>query len=303
MIETKVFSSVILPLVLAFIMFGMGLSLTREDFKYIFVYPKGIITGLATQMIYLPLVAFALVYFAPLEYYYKVGIVLVAACPGGASSGLVVFLTGGNVAMSVSFTAINSFLTMLSIPFITNIALSLFAKQTIHFQMNIWDTLTHVFLITILPCMIGLFVHYKFENLARKVSRPMKIVLPILLAAAMLGAVLVEKSDIKILPSDYTDIFPYVLALNFLGLAGGYYIAKTVKLGNRNKLTVSMEVGLQNTGMAISIATSPFLLNDKSFAVPAAIYALFSFFTALLFAAWIKRKTLRAYLNRRFAKS
>jgi BASS family bile acid:Na+ symporter len=131
----------------------------------------------------------------------------------------------------------------------------------------------------------------------------MKIVLPVLLAIAMLGAVLVEKSDMKILPTDYSDILPFVLALNFLGLAGGYFIAKQVKLGNRNKLTVSMEVGLQNTGMAISIATSPFLLNDKSFAVPAAIYALFSFFTALMFAAWIKRKTVKAYLARRFGKS
>lgn len=299
MLETDFFSSLLLPIVLGLIMLGMGLSLTRNDFKYIFLFPKGILTGLFSQMVFLPALGFLIAWISGLPEYLMVGLILVAACPGGATSGLIVHLTGGNVAMSVSFTAINSFLTMLSIPFIVNLALYFFMGTQAPIEISFADTMVHVLLITVIPCIIGIAIRDKYPITAHNLERPLKIIMPIMLAVAMIGSIFLEKKKYVIPADSYAIILPFALMLNIGGLFGGYLIARLMKLGIRNRLTVGVEVGLQNTAMAISIATAPTLLNDTHYAVPAAVYALFSFFTAILFALWVRRKTLRALLKRK----
>lgn len=285
------FSTYILPAVLAFIMLGMGSTLTLDNFRYLLRFPKGLLTGLFGQMVFLPLMAIAIAYVAPVSSIVKVGLVLVAACPGGATSNLIVHLLRGNVAMSVSFSAINSFLTMFSISFWVNLALRLFAQGEASITLSVKETFMHIFLIVLLPCILGMLVKRFRPVFAQKAERPMNIAMPVLLAIAMIGAIFLDKKDnVEISAGLMTGIFPWVLLLNIAGLAGAFYLARLFKLGMRNSTTISIEVGMQNTGLAIYIATSAAMLNSPQAAIPAAVYALFTFFTAAGWGIFLRRR-------------
>jgi len=285
------FSTYILPAVLAFIMLGMGSTLTLENFSYLFRFPKGLLTGLLGQMVFLPLVAIAIAWVAPVSGVLKVGLVLVAACPGGATSNLIVHLLRGNVAMSVSFSAINSFLTMFSISFWVNLALSLFAGGSASIALSVQETFTHIFLIVLLPCVLGMVLKKWRPVFARKAERPMNIIMPVLLAIAMIGAIFIDKKDgVQVDGNLLAIVFPWVFLLNITGLVGAFYIARSFRLGIRNSTTISIEVGMQNTGLAIYIATAPAMLHSAEAAIPAAVYALFTFFTAIGWGIFLRRK-------------
>lgn len=285
------FSSYILPLVLAFIMFGMGATLTFDNFRYLFKYPKGLITGLVGQMILLPLLALLIAYLAPINPLFKIGLVLVASCPGGASSNLIVHLLKGNVAMSISFSAINSFLTLFSISFWMNLALIMFSDDSVAIEMDAWDTMEHIFLVVLLPAILGMLFNKYYFTLARRLDRIMNIAMPVLLGIAMIGAVFIDKkADTPISLDLILHIFPWVFLLNVVGLLGAYLLSRLFQLGNRNSTTISLEVGMQNTGLAIYIATSPAMLNSTDAAIPAAVYALFTFFTAVAWGIFLRRK-------------
>lgn len=286
-----IFSTYILPGVLAFIMFGMGSTLTLDNFRYLFKFPKGLVTGLTGQMIFLPIVAIGIAYFAPINVMYKVGLVLVAACPGGATSNLIVHLLKGNVAMSISFSAINSFLTMFSISLWMNIALFIFTEDSASISLDPVDTMIHIFLVVLLPTLLGMLFNKWNPILARKSEKMMNILMPILLAIAMIGAIFIDKKDQAEISIDIMlQIFPWVFLLNVLGLAGSYAISRLVKLGNRNSTTISIEVGMQNTALAIYLATAPAMLNSTQAAIPAAVYALFTFFTTVIWGIFLRRK-------------
>lgn len=286
-----IFSSYILPFVLAFIMIGMGSTLTLDNFKYLFKFPKGLITGLFGQMIFLPLLAFAIAYFAPIATIYKIGLILVASCPGGATSNLIVHLLKGNVAMSISFSAINSFLTMFSISMWMNIALLFFSDDQAHVQLDPLSTMVHIFFVVLFPAALGMLINHFLPKYARAAEKPMNILMPVLLAIAMIGAIFFDKKDsAPITIQIMWMIFPWVFLLNVLGLIGSYLIARALKLGNRNSTTISLEVGMQNTALAIYIATASTMLNSTEAAVPAAVYALFTFFTAVIWGIFLRRK-------------
>lgn len=293
MIETDFFSRILLPTVLGFIMLGMGLSLTRKDFRNIFVQPKGVITGLVGQMVFLPVFAFFIAEWWPgLRPEFKAGIVLIAACPGGATSNLIAHLLRGNVALSVSMTTVNSFLTLFTIPTIMNIALVYFspAPEKVEIELPILDTVYKVLFITVLPTLVGILIRARNTRFALLLERPLKVVMPILLALAVSAAVFLEAREGKAVPiQDYIDVLPATLTLNGLGLAIGYGLAFVMSLGTASSLTISVEVGLQNSALAITIASSPLILDNPTIAAPAAAYSLFSFFTALIFGLAVKR--------------
>ncbi|MCG9912067.1 MAG: bile acid:sodium symporter family protein [Flavobacteriales bacterium] len=302
MFDTRFFSSVMLPVILALIMTGIGTSLTFSDFRNIFRFPRGLIVGLLGQMVALPLFALLVAYLAPLSDSMKVGIVLVAACPGGATSNLIVHLFRGNVAMSVSFTIVNSFLTLISIPAWVLLGLHLFMKTTREVSPPVNDMLIHVLLMTVIPCTIGILLNRKFPLTIAKMRKTLDIIMPILMAVGMVAAIFFEKKEDEVsLSADlFLQVLPWVLLLNLGGLVLGYLLARVFKLGNRNRMTISVEVGMQNTGMAIALATSVYILNDRTMAIPAAVYAMFTFFTAVGWAALIRRKALlHTYRNRK----
>lgn len=294
MFETTFFSTYFLPAVLALIMFGMGMSLTVDDFRNIFLYPKAVITGLISQMVLLPALAIGLVSLSGLSPALQVGVVLIAACPGGAVSNLLSYLLRGNVALSVSMTSINSLLVVLSIPIIVNIALSLFMGQTSNLSLPFWSTVLQILLITVIPCGLGILVRRYRLSFAQRSQAPLKVLMPVLLALAMLAAIFLEKKDgVKVTTAQYFEVFPWVFGLNLMAMFGGWSIGRLLRLSDAKSLTIGLEVGLQNSGLAIAVATSAHLLNSPDLAIPATVYALFSFFTAVIFGLIVNRKNVR----------
>lgn len=285
------FSSILLPLVLGLIMFGMGLSLTIKDFKNIFLYPKSIVIGLSLQMLFLPLIAFLLALLSPLSAEFKVGIVIISACPGGTVSNLITYLFRGNVALSIALTTVNSLLTIFTIPIIVNIALWYFMDNTSDITLPFSETFWQILTITLLPCALGIWVNFNFPKFAFKMSKILNYVMPTALALAMLGTVYFgQKNEVDLHFNDYLHISPFVIILNIAGMLLGYYITGGFHLKRKNRFTISVEVGLQNTGLALNVASNAKLLNNPLMATPASIYALFTFFTALamgfIFGNW-----------------
>lgn len=294
MLETRFFSSVLLPVVIAFTIMGIGTSLSLSDFRNIFKFPRGIAVGLLGQLVLLPLVAIAVAYLSPLRPEFKVGIVLVAACPGGATANLIVHLFRGNVAMSLSFTIINSLITIFTIPAWVYAALYLFMDEGKGVQVPLREFVVDLVLITIVPIAVGIFVNNRFPRFIHKTRRVIDTVLPVILALAMVAAIFLEKKEdgVELSASLFLGTLPWVLLLNVGGMLSAYALAYLFRLGNRNRMTLSVEIGLHNTVLAIFLASSASILNNTLIAIPATVYAMFSFFTAVAWAGYVRRHAL-----------
>ncbi|HEX2899044.1 MAG TPA: bile acid:sodium symporter family protein [Bacteroidia bacterium] len=292
MIETHFFSTYLLPIVLAVIMFGMGSSLTFADFRNIWVKPGGVIAGLVCQLVLLPMIAVGIAFLSGLRPEHQVGLVLVAACPGGAIANLLSYMLKGSVALSVSFTAVNSFITIFTIPLVVNIALDIFMGTNSPLVLPIWDTVLQILLITVVPVFIGVWMKRSWPKTTDKMQRYFKLGMPIMLAIAMVAAIFIEKKDVKVEAWELLEVLPWALALNILAMFSGWATAGILRLGKPAQITLGLEVGLHNSGLAIAVATSSMMLNNPTLAVPASTFALFSFFTAVLFGIIVAGKTL-----------
>jgi len=294
MLETNFFSTYFLPGTLALIMLGMGLSLTGKDFGNIFLQPKAVITGLVSQMILLPLFAFGIAQISGLRTELQVGLVLISACPGGATSNLISYLLKGNVALSVSMTSINSFLVIFTIPTIVGLAITEFLGTSSTLEMPFWSTVFNILIITVIPCVLGIVIRAKRESWALRLEPRLKVIMPVMLALAMLAAIFLDKpTGDTISGKEYLNVLPWALLLNAGSMVGGWLIAKALRMDQPKQLTIGLEVGLQNSGLAIAVATSATLLNNSEFAIPASTYALFSFFTAIIFGLIVNRKEVK----------
>jgi BASS family bile acid:Na+ symporter len=167
-------------------MFGIGLSLTAGDFTRIIRYPKALLSALGAQMLGLPILAFLINLIVPLPAELKVGFIILAASPGGATSGFLTYLWRGNVALSLSITSINSFLTLFSIPLVVNLGLRVFMGRETDLHLPFWETVQHIFFITIIPASIGVYVRHRFPVFADKIRIPAKYVMLVFLAIVFL---------------------------------------------------------------------------------------------------------------------
>lgn len=273
-------------------MLGMGMSLTRKDFANIFIRPKAILIGLVAQMIFLPLIAFLIAIMFNLPPPLKVGLILVAICPGGATSNMLNYLLNGNLALCVSLTTLNSFITQITIPLLLNLSLLFFMHSGADVHLPFWETLIHIVIITLIPVIAGILIRSKKPVFAEKVRKPMKAIMPTLMAVALVGAIFLEKKEqnIPITTQHYLTVLPMAFLLNLGGLTGGYFISRIAGLSKKSQMTIALEVGLQNTSLAIYIATG--ILKDTTFAIPAAMYALFTFFTSALFGVIVSGQKL-----------
>ncbi len=282
----------ILPFVIAFIMLGVGLSLTINDFLLVFKKPLLILIGLFCQLIILPLIAITIVSSIDIAPEFKVGIVIISACPGGATSNLITHLLKGNVALSIALTAFNSIITLVSIPFIVGLALRLFYHDTASIQLPLGETMLKIFFMTVIPVFIGILIRQKYPVLTEKLEYPLRFVMVTLLAGVYLIAAL--KSDLD--PTNkgggifnYLYLFPYVFALNIFGMITGVVVARIMRYKKRIQITYAIEIGIQNSALGITIASGTTFLNNNAMAIPALIYALFTFFSAILFGWLLKR--------------
>ena len=285
MIE-NLFSGYLLPVTLAIITLGMGLSIEARDFKSIFVFPKSILTGLFSQMLILPVLGFSIAFISNIDPVFKVGIVLISACPGGATSNLVNFMLNGNVALSISITSINSLLTLVTIPLIVRFALRIFMGQDALIQLPFMDTLFNIFLVVVIPAFAGVYIRHRFTSLATALVKPLRYILPLILLTVYLGVILVDETDEAAKLIDYLNILPFVLLLNLSSMFAGWFLGKSFSISNRNSFTIAVEVGLQNSTLAIFVSAT--LLKSQMMAVVPILYGSFSFFTTWFFGYLLK---------------
>jgi len=268
-------------------MFGLGLSLEKKDFENVFVYPKAIFTGLIAQMVLLPLIAFLLVGFTNLPPVVKVGFILVAACPGGSASNLVAHLLKGNVALCISLTAINSLLILITLPLIVNLGLAVFMCHTADIQLPLLSTILKIFYTTIIPTFLGMYIRHKNARLASVLSRPMRVIMTVLLFSVFAALIIFEEQTTDRGISKYGYLFLYAIGLNLAAMLAGFFFSRKMGLGNRNNFTISIQVGLQNSALAIYVASS--LLEHREMAMVAVVYSSFTFFSTLLFGYLAKK--------------
>ena len=283
----SLFSEYFLPFTLAIITLGMGLSLTDRDFRNIFIQPKAVIIGLCCQMVLLPVIAWLIVRSIHIDPLFKVGLMIIAACPGGATSNLITYLLRGNVALSISMTAINSMITLLTIPLVVSLSLDAFLHEDAAIKMNVSETILKVFLITLLPAFAGTRLRKHFPEFSVGLEKPLRIVLPILLLLVYVGVIFIDQGTGEATRTDFIRIFPYTLLLNFLAMGSGLLIARIMQLRVINQFTISIEVGLQNSALAIFVAAT--LLKSNEMALVPVVYGSFTFFSTLLFGWFVKR--------------
>ena len=280
--ETNYLTDIMLPLSLAIIMLGMGLSLVPYDFKRVALYPRAASVGILNQIIILPIVGFLLLWLFGLKSpELAVGIMILAACPGGPTSNLISHISRGDTALSITLTAISSMITVITIPLIINLALAFFMQQGEYIPLPVFDTIIKLILITLLPVSIGMFIRAKAINFAEKMNKPVKIVSGILLFLIIFAAIITNK---EIFLSSFRDVGPIALSLNVVMLFIGYISARLLRLRAAQSITISVESGIQNGTLGITIASA--LLHNDVMAISPAIYSLIMFMTSGFIIAW-----------------
>jgi len=267
-------STVILAGSLIIIMLGMGLSLVLDDFKRIFVYPKAILVGLTNQLIILPIIGFILASIFPVQPEIAVGIMILVACPGGATSNLISHLAKGDIALSVSLTALSSLITIITIPFIVNFALLHFLEEQQTIKLDVIQTIVQILVITAIPVGIGMLIRKYNESFALKMAKPVRIASALVLALVIIGITIKEKDTLVV---SFKEAGIITLLLNMITMAFGYYSAKLFRVHSKGAVSIAIESGIQNGTLAITVAVV--LLQNTSFAVAPAVYSILMFFT------------------------
>ncbi len=272
--QSSVFTTVLLPLALAIVMLGMGLSLVPEDFRRITRYPKAVAVGVVCQIMLLPLIGALIALVVPMQPELAVGLIVLAVCPGGPSSNLVTYLAKGDVALSVTLTAVSSIITVFTIPLFTNLALQHFLGKSTAIALPIGSTMLQIFLITLLPTAIGMAIRHQFPGSARRLEKPMSRLAVGLLALIIVLLLVREGSK---LPGFLVQVGIGVVLLNLLATLAGFLAGKLFQLPLAQQICIAIEVGIQNGTLAIAITAG--LLNNPDMAVPAAIYSLLMYVT------------------------
>jgi len=282
----NIVTDVILPLALAFIMFVLGLGLTGADFLRVIKQPRDFFVGALSQIILLPIIAFILVKIWPIAPELAIGVMIIAAAPGGVTSNLLTSFAKGDVALSISLTAIISLLCVITIPFIVLTSVGLLSDSNIIGNISLASMSRDMFLIVTVPVIIGMLLRrfisgaaLKFEPIARKIS----IVLFVLV---LLGAIAAERENVV---SYFAQAGLITLVLNVVMMVVAYYVAQLLASGKEQKKCITIECGLQNGTLAIFVATSIF--GGGIYVIPAATYSLIMFATSLIFV-YLVRKTV-----------
>ncbi|MCF8284365.1 MAG: bile acid:sodium symporter family protein [Sphingobacteriales bacterium] len=282
--ESSALTSIFLPLALGIIMLGLGLSLTLDDFKRVVLYPKAILIGLVCQMILLPIICFVIALTFGLPPELAVGLMLLAASPGGATANLYSHLSKGDVALNISLTAVNSLLTLFTLPFIVNFSIGYFLEggQVIPMQFK---KVMEVFAIVLVPVTIGMLVRNKSNSIAQKLDKPVKILSALFLVLIIAATIIKEKSQIALY---FEQVGLAALSFNILSMAMGYYVPYIFNIGKKQAIAIGMEIGIHNGTLAIYIALS--VIGNSTMSIPPAVYSLIMFFTAALFGYMVSRK-------------
>lgn len=282
--QSSAIATTFLPLALAVIMLGLGLSLKVSDFTRIAKFPKAVLVGLTCQMLLMPVICFFIAKAFALPPELAVGLMLLSASPGGAVANLYSHLSKGDVALNVTLTAINSLLTLLTLPLIVNFSLEYFMQEGQYIPMQ-FKKVIEVFFIVLIPVAIGMTINKLFPRISQVLSKPVKIASALLLASVIILAVSKDKEN---LGGFFLQIAPAALAFNVLSMMAGYFIPRLVNLSKREAIAIGMEIGIHNGTIAIYLALN--VLANTMMAMPPAIYSLIMFFTAAAFGMLVNLK-------------
>lgn len=284
--EASFLTTIFLPLALFVIMLGMGLGLTVGDFRRVVQQPKGVAVGLVAQLALLPLVGLGLAHVFPLSPELAVGVVLLSACPGGPTSNLMTYLARGNVALSITLTALSSLATVFTIPLVVNVALGQFMDTATDLRLPLVATMVQIAVITLVPVSLGMVVHKLAPAVAARLERGVKWLSLAFLGLIIVGLLARERANVA---SFFVQVGWVTLTLLVVTMALGYGLARLLRLNHPSATAITVEVGIQNGTLAIAIASTPIFLNRPTMAIPAAIYALLMFLVGGIFAAWAAR--------------
>lgn len=274
-----------LPVALFAVLFGMGLSLVPADFRRVVLYPKAKIIGLTCQLILLPVVAFALALLFRLPGELAVGLMVLAACPGGATSNVITHLSKGDTALSVTLTAVSSVVCVFTIPWIITLSMDWFLGGGAAVQLPFWKTLGQLALVTILPIACGMAVRHALPALAGRLERPANIFSLVFLALIIAAAVSREKD----LAHQFAVAGPAAITLNIVMMLLGFAVGGLAGLPNPQRITIAIETGIQNGTLALGITLG--LLDSARIAMPSVVYCLFMFLTGGFMIARFGRQT------------
>ena len=279
--QGSIITNLLLPAALGVIMLGLGLSLSIADFTRIVRYPKAVLVGLFIQMFVLTGVCFGIALLFRLPPELAVGLMLLAASPGGATANIYSHLAHGDVALNITLTAINSALSLLALPFIVSLSLQFFMASD-QYVPPPFRKIVEVGVIILGPVMIGMFLRSRFPALAARVEKPIRLFSVLLLAGLVFAAIAQEWNT---LTKYFAVVGGACLVFNLLSMAVGYGVPLAVKLPDKQAIAIAMEIGIHNGTLAIFIALN--VLGSSTISIPAAIYSLIMFVTAGLFGWWV----------------
>lgn len=271
-----------LPVALGIIMFGLGLSLTPGDFARVLKQPKAVIVALACQLILLPAICFGLVLAFQLPPVLAVGMMMLAASPGGTTANLYSHLFRGDVALNISLTAVNSVISVVTLPLITNFAIIYFDPFDSQLGMQ-WSKVLEVFAIVLVPVAIGMLVRRFWPGFAKAMDKPVRIASVIILIVVIVGAV---ASNWTLLVENFARLALITIVFCVISLTIGYLVPRLLRVGRRQAIAASFEIGIHNATLAIVIAQT--VLGSVELSLPAAVYGVLMFFIAFGFGFLIR---------------
>ncbi|MDZ4715498.1 MAG: bile acid:sodium symporter family protein [Cytophagales bacterium] len=275
--QASVLTTLVMPIALGIIMLGLGLSLTLEDFRRVARFPKAITIALVCQMILLPALCFLLARSFALPPELAVGLMLLAASPGGATANLYSHLSNGDVALNITLTAVNSVLSLFTLPLIVNFSLLYFMNADQYLPMQ-FGKVMEVFAIVLLPVIGGMLIKARAPGFAAKMDKPVKVLSALFLALIIAAVTIKERHT---LVEYFVQIGLPVLAFNVLSMVAGYFIPLLFRIGKKQAIAIGMEIGIHNGTLAIYIALN--VLGNSTMSLPPGLYGLLMFFTAAAF--------------------
>lgn len=279
-----IITEIFLPLSLAFIMFSLGLGLTIEDFSRVIKQPKDFLIGLICQIILLPIVAFLIVKIWPISPELAIGVIIISVAPGGVTSNILTFLSKGDVALSISLTAIVSLLSVITVPYVLISSIYLLGYDSLIKDISLISMAIQMFLIVAIPTLIGMILRKFLTNFAIKFGSIANKISIFLFVFVLIGAIVSEKDNII---EYFAEAGLVTLFLNVLMMILAFYIASFFGSAPPQKKAISIECGLQNGTLAIFIGTT--LFNGGAYIIPAATYSIIMFITSLIFIFFVRK--------------
>ena len=280
----SVVTDVFLPLALAFIMFALGLGLTGDDFLRVVKQSRDFFVGAFLQIILLPIVAFILVKLWPIAPELAIGVMIIAAAPGGVTSNILTSFAKGDVALSISLTAIISLLSVITIPFIVLTSVGLLGNTNVIEDISLFTMSRDMFLIVTVPVILGMLFRRFVKRIAEIFEPIAKKVSTILFILVLIGAIAAERENVA---SYFAQAGLITLVLNVIMMVVAFYLAQLFGSGVEQKKCITIECGLQNGTLAIFVATSIF--DGGMYVIPAATYSLIMFATSLIFVYLVRK--------------